>query len=373
MSKKFEFRSVFNKESVTYTAAQIKNIYPIFQEDAFINSVMDNFEVLSFGERMKKITQGLYDYLPKAFVDAQRILVDALGPPIKTQELEGYEGFYVMPMAHYIALYGTASFDLSMNALYEMTQRFTSEFAIRTFLLAHETRTLEILLHFAQDANPHVRRLVSEGSRPRLPMAQRLHPFIENPNKVFTLLEALKNEPTRLVQRSIANNLNDIAKDHPDTVTTFLKKWKNENVTDIDWIISHATRSLVKEGHLPTLELLGYNPDIPISHATIEIENVSIKLGDTLIFNADITLNNTDTAALIIDYLLYFKKANGTHKPKVFKLAKRTISPHTHLVLKKRHPLKLSTTRAYYEGVQYLQLQINGKPYGPKVSFELHM
>lgn len=356
-----------------YTASQLKKAYTPFNVDAFIHFVMKDFDTLGFGERMKKITLGLETFLPTDFKQSQKILINALGAEIQVEELEGYEGFYVMPLAHYISLHGQEYFELSMQALYEMTKRFTAEFAIRSFLLQHERLTLQKFLEFAKDRNVHVRRLVSEGSRPRLPLAQRLHTFVKDPTPVFNVLKALKNEPTRLVQRSIANNLNDIAKDHPDAVVNFLEIWKKEKVKDIEWIIAHATRSLLKQGHLPTLKLLGFNPNITIHHAQLDILTPNIILGDTLIFDVSINFNNPNKEKVVIDYLLHFKKANGKNKPKVFKLSSKTIPAQTSLTLTKKHPIKLASTRNYYEGEQFIQLQVNGKVVTDKIAFNLHM
>jgi len=372
MSKeRFEFRSVFNEKTIFYTASQIKSVYCDFNKEAFIAQVMEGFETLSFGDRMRKITQGLYDFLPKDFERSAHYLIQALGPPIQTQELEGYEGFYIMPMSHYIAEYGQEYYETSMQALLAMTQRFTAEFPIRTFLINNETETLQRLHTYTQHPNCHVRRLASEGSRPRLPLAQRLHAFVKDPTPVLALLDALKNEPTRLVQRSIANNLNDIAKDNPDRVTEFLQKWKEAKVKDVAWIINHATRSLVKEGHKPTLRLLGFDPEIKVLKSAINLRSSTIILGESLNFEVQLHFENEEEEKVVIDYLLHFKKANAETKPKVFKLTTKTIPPKASLNLQKKHPIKFATTRAYYEGIQFIELQVNGNIIGKKVPFTL--
>ena len=371
MSEKFEFRSVFNEKSVKQTAKQIKEVYPDFQEEVFVTDVLNGFELLSFGDRNAKITDNLYTYLPKAFPTAVVILVDALGEALEVEELEGYEGFYVMPLSTYVRRYGTEHYELSMKALVEMTKRFTSEWAIRIFLEQEEKRTLEYLKACAKSDNCHVRRLVSEGTRPRLPLSSRLYSFMKDPTPVLTLLELLKNEPTRLVQRSIANNLNDIGKDNPDAVVTFLEQWKKEEVDDVEWIIKHATRSLIKEGHPGALRLLGFDPTIAIKSTKLNILSPVVKLGENLEFECDINFKNEKDEKVVVDYLLYFKKANGELKPKVFKLSYKTIRPQQKLSLRKNHPLKVATTRKYYEGKQGLQIQINGKAIGNIIYFDL--
>jgi len=371
MKEKFEFRAVFNEKSIRQTALQIKAVYPAFKEKAFVRDVLDGFEALSFGDRNAKITDVLYSYLPKVFPTAVAILTASLGETLQVEELKGYEGFYVMPLSTYVSRYGVDHYEISIEALIEMTQRFTSEWAIRTFLEHEESKTLAHLEVCTKSDNCHIRRLVSEGTRPRLPLASRLYNFIKDPTPVLRLLELLKGEPTRLVQRSIANNLNDIGKDNPDAVVAFLTRWKKEQVKDVEWIIRHATRSLVKEGHLGTLRLLGFDPDIAIDHITLNVTTPIVILGDTLGFECEIYLANQREEKVVVDYLLYFKKANSVLKPKVFKLSSQSIMPNATLRLSKKQPLKPVSTRKYYAGEQAIQLQINGKLMGTPLSFEL--
>ena len=371
MSKKFEFRSVFNAETIKKTAQQIKEVYPTFNEKAFVVSTLNDFDTLSFGSRNSKITDNLYTFLPVDFPVAVEILINSLGEEMQVEELEGYEGFYILPLSTYVSRYGQNDYELSIKALIEMTKRFTSEWPIRTFLEQEQSKTLQHLHQCTKSDNCHIRRLASEGSRPRLPLGSRLHAFIKEPQLVLDLLEALKNEPTRLVQRSIANNLNDIAKDNPDDVVHFLKRWKEEDVKDIDWMIKHATRTLIKKGHSGALELLGFNMDIEIGNVTVEIETPKVTLGEALKFSTKIRFNNPKDSKVVIDYLLHFKKANGMLKAKVFKLSTKKISPQATLFLSKKHPLKLATTRSYYEGLQALQLQINGKLVTEIIPFNL--
>ncbi len=373
MSEKFEFRAVFNLSTIKYIAANIHNIYPDFKKEQFIAETFEDFEELSFGDRNSKITKTLFHYLPKSYPEALTILVASLGEPINGEELEGYDGFYVMPLSTYIRNYGTAYYEISVNALIEMTTRFTSEFAIRLFLEQEEEKTLKQLQLCATHKNCHVRRLVSEGTRPRLPLGSRLHSFIKDPQPVLELLERLKNEPTRLVQRSIANNLNDIAKDNPDAVVSFLTRWQKEKVKDVEWIIKHATRTLIKEGHPGALRLLGFDPDIKIGNASLKVMTPQVILGEHLVFEVVIDFKNSDPQKVVVDYLLYFKKANGTLKPKVFKLSTQEISANTLLKRSKKHPLKPATTRQYYEGLQAVQLQVNGRLVGEQVAFELKL
>ena len=365
---RFEVRNVFNRDTIAYIATQIHTEYPEFDRNGFIDNCLANLDELTFSQRNHLIYTHLVRYLPDDFPTAAEILICSLGDPITTEELEGYNGFYVMPFTHYIAQHGIDHLELSLKALLEMTMRFTSEWAIRPFLEKHESKTLVFLHSLASHPHPHARRLVSEGSRPRLPWGSRLQKFVKDPTIVFTLLEHLKNEPTRLVQRSIANSLNDIAKDHPDRVIEFLKQWKSQEVLDIDWIISHATRSLVKSGHPATLELLGYNMNTALD-VEVSLNQTRIVLGETLEFS--VTIHSHKEQNVLIDYCLGYQKANGTIAPKVFKLTTKKLKKGEIITLTKRHPIKPATTRVHYNGEHTLQLQINGNQAGDLLSFEL--
>lgn len=367
-TRAFEIRNVFNRLTVAKIADQIHSVYPSFQNELFIRDVMHGFESLSFSERNKAIYRQLVHYLPDDFVTSATILTDSLGDKIESELLEGYDGFYVMPLAHYIAHHGLDHFDLSMKALLEMTMRFTAEWAIRPFLEYHEDQTLAFLRSIASQPNPHARRLVSEGSRPRLPWGSRLKKYIQDPGPVLNLLESLKNEPTRLVQRSIANSLNDIGKDHPERVIEFLRGWKEQNVRDIDWIISHATRSLIKAAHPLALELIGY-PAQSNFNLSVSLHTPRITLGEALEFS--LIIEAYEDQNLLIDYLIGFKKASGTISPKVFKLTTKKLIKGQTITLIKRHPIKPATTRVHYTGEHTLQFQINGLLIEPIFLFHL--
>jgi 3-methyladenine DNA glycosylase AlkC len=367
-TQRFEIRNVFNSDTITYIATQIHTAYPEFDRHRFIDNCLESLNELTFSQRNHFIYTNLVQFLPDHFPTSVDILVRSLGDPIKTEELEGYNGFYVMPFTHYIAQCGMNHVELSMKALLEMTMRFTAEWAIRPFLEKYESETLAFLLSLASHPHPHARRLVSEGSRPRLPWGSRLQKYVKDPSTVFQLLESLKNESTRLVQRSIANSLNDIAKDHPDRVIIFLTQWKSQGVLDIDWIISHATRSLVKSAHPATLALLGYNMDTALD-VDVTLSQTRIVLGETLEFS--LTLHSHKDQKLLIDYCLGYQKANGTIAPKVFKLTTKKLKKGETITLTKRHPIRPATTRVHYSGEHTVQLQINGNQVGNLLSFEL--
>ena len=221
MQQGFQLREVFNPAVVDQLAHNIARTWPTFDQIGFATTINSQLVSLNFGARNTLIRDTLWAYLPKEFPQAVQILVDSLGPEIPHCEITGFDGFIIMPQNDFVAKYGLDFFDISMQALYAMTKRFTAEGAIRAFIQKYPDQTLARLRQWAEDPNCHVRRLVSEGTRPRLPLAPRLGQFIRDPRPVLALLDQLKADPELMVRRSVANNLNDIAKDHPVSVGPF--------------------------------------------------------------------------------------------------------------------------------------------------------
>lgn len=361
MTDQFQLRDVFNRDIVNLIATNIKQVYSPFERDEFCNQILSKLEDLSFGDRSSLITDALEKFLPEKFDPLAEILLNSLGPEIEIEDLSGYEGFYVMPMGNLVARKGKEHFDLSMKLLYEMTKRFTSEWPIRTFIELYPKKSLEILHIWSEDENSHVRRLVSEGTRPRLPLASPLRKFIEDPLPVIELLTKLNSSPELFVRRSIANNLNDIAKDNPDVVTSTLRKWKNaDGSKNMEWLIQHALRTLLKQGNLDALDLLGYsaNPIIDINNFTLQKSNISI--GEKLVLKFELKNRSTEPVNLMIDYIIHFMKKNGKTNPKVFKLSKKTLKGGELVRLSKSHTITQLSTRKIYPGKHKIQLQING-------------
>jgi 3-methyladenine DNA glycosylase AlkC len=336
----------------------------VFDRAGFVATINSQLDALSFGGRNALIRDTLRVYLPPAFPEAVQILLDALGPEIPDCELTGFDRFTVMPQNDFVAAYGLEHLHLSLRALYELTKRFTAEGAIRAFLQRYPEQTLERLAEWATDPNCHVRRLVSEGTRPLLPLAPRLPAFVKDPRPVLALLKLLKADPVLMVRRSVANNLNDIAKDHADLVVATLARWKQAGDPGTEWIIGHAARTLLKQGHPGALALLGYGAETTISAASLQLNQPTVRLGEDLAFTINIQSTADAPQNLMIDYVVHHRKANGKLTPKVFKLAKKRLDPHETLRLTKRHAFRPLSTRVYYPGRHAIELQINGQRWG---------
>jgi 3-methyladenine DNA glycosylase AlkC len=372
MEQNFQVRDVFNESVVNQLAENLARAWTQFDADGFRQSINPKLKALTFSERNGLIRDRLWDFLPKDYPRALEIILKALPPEIPDCELTGYGGFIVLPQNEYVAKYGLDHYDLSMQALYQMTKRFSAEGAIRPFLLKYPAKTLVMLSKWATDENCHVRRLVSEGTRPRLPWTMQLKPFIEDPHPVLELLEKLKTDPVLMVRRSVANNLNDIAKDHPDLVVKTLRRWKNIESEEMQWLIRHAARTLVKQGNKEILTVLGYSPKIDISVSKIELDKPVVRMGEALNFSFDVKSTARQAQTLVIDYVIHHVKANGKLTPKVFKLTQKRLEPGQIINISKTHPFRLITTRKYYAGRHRLEIQVNGTSY-QKISFELEI
>ncbi|MGH2708582.1 MAG: DNA alkylation repair protein, partial [Actinomycetota bacterium] len=216
-----------------------------------------------------------------------------------------------MPHVFFVQKYGLDDFEAAMRVQYELTKRFSAESSIRAFLVRYPENTYARLVEWAHDESVHVRRLVSEGTRPRLPWAPRLRAFQEDPRPVIALLELLKDDPERYVQRSVANNLNDIGKDHPDLAVEVCRRWSTGASPGREWIVRHALRSLVKEAHRGALETLGVGGKPNVSVTGVRLVPPSVKLGGELRFSFEIASTGDRVQELLIDYAVHFVKANG--------------------------------------------------------------
>jgi len=370
MEQNFQVRDVFNEKVVNQLAASLAHAWHGFDAQEFSRAINSRLKDLSFSGRAALIRDSLWEYLPKDFPRALEIILKALPPEIVGDDLTGYDGFIVMPQNDFVAKYGLDHYDLSMQALYQMTKRFSAEGAIRAFILKYPEQTLKILSDWAEDQNPHVRRLVSEGTRPRLPWTMQLKPFIEDPRPVLQLLEKLKTDPMLMVRRSVANNLNDIAKDNPDLVVKTLRRWSKIDDEGTRWLIRHAARTLVKQGNKDALQVLGFNSKVEIVVSKIQLDKPVVRMGEDLNFSFEIMSKSKEVQDLMIDYIIHHVKANGRLTPKVFKLAKKKLQAGEKHQIAKQHSFHTISTRKYYAGTHRLEIQVNGVIYA-KENFDL--
>jgi 3-methyladenine DNA glycosylase AlkC len=359
MAETKPFKEYFGLELAERLGAELRAADPEFDRDAFVAQVAAQVESLELKDRVALIAAALHDHLPPDYPQALARLLTLLGPELPDESGMFELGYHLMPVAQFVEQYGLDDFEQSMAALYEITKRHTAEFAIRPFLERHPTQTLDTLSLWAGDPNPHVRRLVSEGTRPRLPWAGRLSAFIVDPGPVLSLLERLKTDPSAYVRKSVANNLNDISKDNPDVVLATLRDWNARPSADIRWITSHALRTLVKQGNSEALALLGFEPP-RVRLAQLNVTPETVRIGEAARFTFALHSDSEQPQKLLVDYLLHFASANGKPRAKVFKLKQLTLPAGQHVDLEKTHSFKQVTVRRYYPGRHRVEIQING-------------
>ena len=252
-------------------ATMIGAVHPKFDAPAFLRDVLDGYDALALMPRGHKIAETLRVHLPPDYPRAIKILLASIDQPATLPGKNPMASFLFLPHTMFVAKFGLDHFELSMHAQHALTQRFSAEFSIREFIVKNQILAMESLRAWTRDPNEHVRRLVSEGTRPRLPWARRLRAFMRDPRPVLELLELLKDDPSLYVRRSVANNLNDIGKDHPDLLFATAARWMKDANEARQWIIRHALRSAVKRGEAGALRVLGYGDKarVRIHHANV--------------------------------------------------------------------------------------------------------
>lgn len=330
-----------------------------FDTAAFRAACLAPLDGLELKDRVRHIAACLREHLEPAYPEALGRLLRSLPAP-----LDGTEGVTEAmewwPMCQFVESYGLDHPDLSIRAMHDLTRRFSCEFAIRPYLVARPVETLAVLAGWTRDPDPHVRRLVSEGTRPRLPWGMRLSEFVRDPEPVILLLEILRDDPEEYVRRSVANNLNDIAKDHPDRVVDLAKTWMVGASPQRVRLLKRALRTLVKAGHPGALELFGFEG----ARVTgcVEVRTPDIRLGETLSFAVELTASHD--AALLIDYAVHHVRANGSTTAKVFKWTTRRADAGVRIRLEREHSFRAVTTRKYYPGVHRVEVLVNGASVG---------
>jgi len=361
--EKFSLKDeLFNASKVEKIANEIKAVYSSFDVDAFSAEVLAIFPQLELKERMYHMRDMFNKYLPSDYVEATNILLKALPKELNTNKYDNDFGdFIYAPYSEFVVGYGCCDehLEFSLHALREMTKRFSVEYAIRDFINHYPLETLTMLGQCALSSNYHERRLASEGLRIKLPWAKKIS---LDYHEAMQPLEKLYYDKTRYVTRSVANHLNDIAKVDAPLVIEVLKRWKStgkQEAKEMDYIINHSLRTLVKQGNEEALVLLGYkkHPDIVVGG--LKLLSSSVKVGEALVF--EVTIEAKEDVKLMIDYLMHFQTKRGTLSAKVHKLKKLELQKGESITVQKKHLFREKmTTRTLYSGEHKIELQING-------------
>lgn len=350
-------------------AAMVRRAWRSFDTKAFLRQIEPGYESLELMARGQRIAEALQAHLPQDVPRALGVLVDSMDPPMGL-DVAGepdagdrpYSAFLYLPHSIYIGTHGLPHFEAAMAAQHALTQRFTAEFCIRPYLRHHQGATLARLREWAQDVNAHVRRLVSEGTRPRLPWAPRLPAFQANPQLVLPLLDALKDDPSSYVRRSVANHLGDIAKDHPDLAVGTARTWLQGAPAPREALVRHGLRFLIKRGDACALDALGVGHAVALDVRAARVLPARARIGDKVRIEVELHNPTPQPQRVLADLKVHYVKAHGGAAPKVFKLQTLDIPPGATVAVGKTLSLQQMTTRTHYPGAHQVELVLNGRP-----------
>jgi 3-methyladenine DNA glycosylase AlkC len=345
----------------------LATVLPSFDKQRFMAQICTaEFEQKELKERMRHTTKVLHNFLPADFSEAVPLIEKLITQFRRGSVGEDTLAFIFFP--DYVEVYGLDDFDTSMKAIEFITQFITCEFAVRPFLLKYGDQMMAQMRTWSLHKNHKVRRLASEGSRPRLPWAMAIPALKKDPTPVLPILENLKNDPSESVRRSVANNLNDISKDHPGIVLQIANAWKGQN-KETDAIVRHGCRTLLKQGHPDVLTLYSLvSEHIHLSDFTLLTP--TLKIGQSLEFSFSILNDNAAHQKVRVEYAVYYKRQNGQMSKKVFKISEREYAPDEQAKIVRKQRFVPITTRKFYAGTQQLSIIINGEE-KQIVNFEL--
>ncbi|HYN06953.1 MAG TPA: DNA alkylation repair protein [Vicinamibacterales bacterium] len=356
-------KTFFNPALVRRLAADLARAHPVFPVGPFVKQACAGLAALELLDRGRHIARTLRVHLPQDYPEAIDVLLRSLGPEHATDELvgAGMAPFFYLPHVLFVADHGLAHFDLSMRAQYELTKRFSAESSIRPYIAADPERVLEVLRGWTRDGNAHVRRLVSEGIRLRLPWAPRVAWLDANPDRVVALLELLKDDESTMVRRSVANNLNDLGKVRPDLLIRTAAAWLENASQERRSLVEHALRSAVKRGDGDALRLLGYGQAPSVSLERVTFLPRRVRIGQRVCMSFTLRSRGRAPQDLLVDAAVQFVKARGTTAAKVFKVARVVLAPRARIDLRLNISLAVHTTRVPQPGKHLVDVIVNGK------------
>jgi 3-methyladenine DNA glycosylase AlkC len=361
------FKNLIDAGTVHDAARHLRRAWPDFDAVRFEALALDGLESLAFKARAQHLCSALEATLPQDFARAADIIEAALAPPGVGDDLaslrsgpQGLAGWVVWPLGEFVVRRGGAEPRRALQALHALTQRHTAEWALRPFIEHHPELSFATLAVWASDPSAHVRRLVSEGSRPRLPWGLQLKALIRDPSPTLPLLRALQDDPSGYVRRSVANHLNDIAKDHPQRVVQWLQQHLPGASPQRRALLKHASRSLIKQGHPEVLQAWGLGRPLR-GELRFSLAPKKAAVGDSLQLTLQLRSSAARAQSLVIDYAVHHVKANGERTPKVFKGWSLQLGAHEQRTLTRRHSLRAVTTRRYYPGRHEVDVRVNGQ------------
>ncbi|WP_111707851.1 DNA alkylation repair protein [Lutibacter citreus] len=350
-------KNIYNNNFFEEFSNALKSVVPHFNKESFINQILDkNWNEKELKQRMRHITIVLKQHLYNDFNKNVNVLTETINH-LKRNGINGGLEYIIIP--DFIEVYGLDDYPTSIKAIEEITQFITCEFAIRPFIIKYENELLKQMLQWSKHNKSAVRRLASEGCRPRLPWAMALPSLKENPKPIFPILENLKNDNTKTVRLSVANNLNDISKDNPQIIIDLVKKWLGKT-SETDWVLKHASRTLLKQGNLEIMQLFGFSSIENLKIESFKILTPSVKIGEYVEFSFNLLNTASCTSKLRLEYGLYYQKANGSLSRKVFKISEKEYPKNSKTLIKKKQSFKIITTRKFHVGEHQVSIILNG-------------
>ena len=371
MTAQPELKHRISPTSIRALAGHLRAFEPNFATRRFVSRASRGLDTLELKARIQHVADALASTLPEDFHAAATIIDGAntlARDRDRDEDTPSLSAFVYWPLCTFVQDHGHNVPARALETMYGLTSLATCEFSIRPYIEQDRAGVFEVLRTWAKDPNHHVRRLVSEGTRPRLPWGPRLRELQADPRPSIALLDTLFNDSELYVRRSVANHLNDISKDHPELAVATAKRWKQlDPSAEVDWVIRHALRVLVKQGHRGALALQGvHRPQIEV--LSFSLAPARLVFGDAL--TLDLQLRAKRGQRLLIDYAVHHMKANGAHSPKVFKWTQKQATAGETLDLQKQHSIRTISTRRYYPGLHRVELMVNGRSFAIR-DFEL--
>lgn len=331
-------------------AQKVKSEYPDFDPDRFVQMVLgDDWDAMELKQRMRHISECLRATLPEDYLKSLAIL---------RKVAPGTTGFDAMLFPDFVECYGLEYWEDSMAALKEFTRLCSSEFAIRPFIAQEQEKTLAKMLEWAEDPDWNVRRLASEGCRPRLPWAMNLPRLKKDPAPILPILEKLKEDESENVRKSVANNLNDISKDNPDIAFDVFERWRGKSER-VDWVIKHACRTLLKAGNTRALRLFGFGDPARIEIRNFVMEKDEVSIGESVGYTFELDLQENKKVGIRLELGVDYVKSSGKTSRKIFQLGEREFEPGVHLISRKLD-FRDQSTRKHFPGRHVLAILVNG-------------
>jgi len=354
-------KEMFNRAYFERLAKEVEVVAPKVERSAFLKDLLNDNEGRELNARMRHASVTLYKHLPSDFRKAVNILRD-VAPRMP-------KGYTALLYPDFVGQFGQDDPAFSLEALKHFTSYGSSEFAVREFFRGDVQGTLKVMRTWAEDENEHVRRLASEGSRPRLPWSFRLDAVLKNPKLTTPILERLRADDSLYVRKSVANHLNDFSKEHAKYMVDLLRTWDLEH-PHTGWVAKHASRTLIKAGNVDALALFAFDSKVKVRVDDLRISPERLKLGDTLAFSFTVASEATRPQQLVVDYAIHYRKAGGGTSRKVFKLKEVELGPRALLHITKRQRIVDFSTRKHYSGEHSVEILVNGRERA-KASFDL--